>query len=131
MRSSVGAEVEQLGVLERAELRRDGLDLHRADLEVQQDVGGQVGADEGGRAVGCMLGGSGGGIGQVGAASSALSSLRVAPATVEATNTERTIQLLALHQPPWAIHLAADHDPPGYLRQGLGPIPASTSGRRA
>jgi hypothetical protein len=32
MRSSVGAEVEQLGVLEGAELRRDGLELHRADL---------------------------------------------------------------------------------------------------
>jgi conjugative relaxase-like TrwC/TraI family protein len=30
-----------------------------------------------------------------------------------------------------AAGLAAEHDPPGYLRQELGPIPASTRGRRA
>jgi hypothetical protein len=30
-----------------------------------------------------------------------------------------------------AAGLAAEHDPPGYLREELGPVPASTRGRRA
>src|SRR4029450_9746187 len=30
-----------------------------------------------------------------------------------------------------AAGLAAEHDPPGYLRQELGPVPESTRGRRA